>query len=286
VKMERPSEETFRRQLAFLKGYANIRTDRAGEILDQIGVITPFQASVAFLRTDTKPRTIELLETAFRLAAHVEHRFKHSLACRRPIELSPQVQPIIETPTHGTLPSGHATEAFTAALVLWELLKDVAVGDKTRPDLPPYQDELYGVQLMRLASRIAVNRTVAGVHFPIDSVAGAVLGLTLGQYLVARANPEKGKGYHPAHFDGRAEVPEALQPEKGNRLALGDLDFHWSTVFDVQAGAISQADKAHPSVKLMKDGADPSKVLWVDLSKDARSSPLEWLWAEARREWT
>ena len=43
---------------------------------------------------------------------------------------------------------------------------------------------------MRLATRIAVNRTIAGVHFPIDSAAGAVLGLTLGLYFVARCQAQ------------------------------------------------------------------------------------------------
>jgi hypothetical protein len=41
-------------------------------------------------------------------------------------------------------------------------------------------------QHYRLAARIAINRTVAGLHYPIDSAAGAVLGTTLGDYLVAR----------------------------------------------------------------------------------------------------
>ena len=45
-------------------------------------------------------------------------QIKHALAVRRPIEFSPQVQPTIVTPAHGSLPSGHATEAYTMAVVL------------------------------------------------------------------------------------------------------------------------------------------------------------------------
>ena len=73
---------------------------------------------------------------------------------------------------------------------------------------------------MRQAARIAINRTVAGVHFPADSAAGAVLGLTLGQYLVNRANGTA-TNYRAAEFDG------AAYPD--------NEDFNWSDLFDVTA---------------------------------------------------
>ena len=45
-------------------------------------------------------------------------------------------------------------------------------------------------QPMRLAARIAANRTVAGVHYPTDSMAGAVLGLTIGEMIVSALEGE------------------------------------------------------------------------------------------------
>ena len=38
--------------------------------------------------------------------------------------------------------------------------------------------------LNRQAFRISFNRIVAGVHFPVDMAAGAVLGVALGEYMV------------------------------------------------------------------------------------------------------
>ena len=118
---------------------------------------------------------MELIHAALRFAYTVEMRIKHALACRRPHEYSPQIQPIIACPLHGSLPSGHATEAFLFAHLLAVLSRRGKWNDR---------ESVWVNQLMRQANRIAVNRTVAGVHFPVDSVAGALLGLTLAEYLV------------------------------------------------------------------------------------------------------
>ncbi len=85
-----------------------------------------------------------------------------------------------------------------AAIVLFKLLQ--ASG------LMPYGDMQWLEQLLRLASRIAVNRTIAGVHFPVDSAAGAVLGLTLGAYFVARCEDPSPK-YDAYEFDGTKFPP-------------------------------------------------------------------------------
>jgi hypothetical protein len=108
---------------------------------------------------------------------YVEMRFKHALACYRPVEFNAQVQPMITTPGHGTFPMGHATQAYAVAHVLKALLK-----------LDPTKARHLGVidQFERQAARIATNRVIAGVHFPVDSMAGRMLGEALGEYFVGR----------------------------------------------------------------------------------------------------
>jgi PAP2 superfamily len=165
VEIVRPTEVIFRKQLDYLDQYADLRADRASEILTQLGVPAPFFSSIAFLHPLRTPWTLELLFVALRLAYFVVMWAKHGLACRRPHEYSPQVQPIIEVPLHGTLPSGHATEGFMFALVFWKVLQ---AGGR-----PPYDHVSLVKQLMSQAARIAINRTVAGVHFPVDSCCGS-----------------------------------------------------------------------------------------------------------------
>ena len=149
---------------------------------------------------------MELINVALQLSVYVEMRFKHALGCWRPCDLSAQVQPLITTPGHGSLPSGHATQAYVVAEVL-RALRGWGV-------LHP-RDE----QLQRQAARIATNRVVAGVHFPVDSLAGRLLGQTLGEYFVARCRAD-GPVWKPRRFDGAAVPPqEDLEPAA---QSLGD----------------------------------------------------------------
>jgi membrane-associated phospholipid phosphatase len=270
ARFDRPPVAVFERQLRFMRSYADLRPDRTVEILEQLSTHVPFLASIGWLRPDAKRWTIELLETVVRLAGYVEHRVKHGLACRRPLEYSPQVQPMILTPGHGTLPSGHATEAFAAALVFRRLLA-------TSGHFHGHPSYLW--QLMRLAARIAINRTVAGVHFPIDSVAGALLGLTLGEYFVARARgvaeplpTGSAYRYRSAFFDGAV----AANPD------IGDRDFRWRDIFDPATEQV-KFPGWHPCVQPFNDTSGSNII---NITLDQRSLPLEWLWGKALNEWT
>src|SRR3546814_566869 len=118
IEMRRPPEASFVAQLEYLNSYAQLRPDRAAEIDAQLTTPVAFLGAIVYLHPARTARTLELLALAQRLANLVEMRLKHALTCRRPIEYSPQVQPMLQTPAHGPLPSGHAPYAFTIANVL------------------------------------------------------------------------------------------------------------------------------------------------------------------------
>jgi hypothetical protein len=192
AQMVRPARLGFDKQMRFLNGYAALRNERRAEILSQVDSMTPYLGSVVGLRQDRSMWTIELLDAVLRLARQVEMRFKAALACRRPGELSPDIQPMIATPAHSSLPSGHATEAFAMATVLNAIVR---LGRAKGPGGAKIAEEEswkdYSRMLSMVAARIAINRTVAGVHFPVDSVAGCTLGVTIGQYFLWRCGAQK-----------------------------------------------------------------------------------------------
>ncbi|MCU0764621.1 MAG: phosphatase PAP2 family protein [Burkholderiaceae bacterium] len=189
----RPTATIFAGQLVLVLDWAELREERMTEILAQIDPQYAFWASITGMRADRHRHTMELINVALQFAVYAEMRFKHSLACWRPVDLSAQVQPVITTPGHGSLPSGHATQAYTVAEVLCALCGWAAGG--TRHE-----------QLQRLSARIATNRVIAGVHFPVDSLAGRLLGQTFGEYVVARCRPGGGS-WTPRRFDGSKVDP-------------------------------------------------------------------------------
>ncbi|MDP3923576.1 MAG: phosphatase PAP2 family protein, partial [Hydrogenophaga sp.] len=239
-----PDRALLEQQMTLVAAYADLRGDRGAEILAQMGPPIDFWAGVVGLQPHRHKKTLQVLDLCFGLAVHVEMRFKHMFAVVRPMQLSPQIQPMIADPGHAAWPSGHATEAFIVAHVLSSLLKAARPGKQQRPG-----NEATEVQLQRLAARIAVNRTVAGVHYPVDSAVGRMLGTVLGQFLVARS---QGGTLREHAFDGLKFQGTDGEP----------LDFQPQQPLDSGAGSVH---------------GKPHRI--------EAGSLLSWLWQEAIKEW-
>ncbi|MCY7304761.1 MAG: phosphatase PAP2 family protein [Rhodoferax sp.] len=189
----RPLDTTFKAQIPLVLAWSELRYERAVEVLAQIDPQYAFWSSIIGMRPDNARRTMELINTVLQFCVYVEMRFKHALACWRPVEYNAQVQPMITTPGHGSFPSGHATQAYAVAHVLKALLPLQAAQFATVVE-----------QLDRQAARIATNRVVAGVHFPVDSMAGRMLGVALGEYFVGRCGQTQtfmARTFNAAHMD-------------------------------------------------------------------------------------
>ncbi|MDO5631923.1 MAG: phosphatase PAP2 family protein [Paracoccus sp. (in: a-proteobacteria)] len=236
-----PKPEDFRRAIPLVGGYADLRDDRMAEILAQTTDLMPFFTAILPLEPERSRRIGDMLSIALDLSDCAVMRVKLALGCPRPNQFSNRIQPVINTPAHAAFPSGHATQAFLLATLL-TLLDD--------PGATLAADS----QLFRMASRIAANRTVAGVHYPADSAAGAMLGMTLARYLVARAVSAGQAG--GVRMDGTRWV-QGNQPR----------DFH--------LGEFAQ----------MLTGDDPAAEFTA--ASPVRPAPLwGWLWAQARKDWT
>jgi len=171
VKLNRPSESLLAEQCTHVLNYADLRADRGAEIVSQLGFPTEYFAMILGLHQAQHSKTIELITATQVMAAHIAMIVKNALAIRRPDQIDGRIMPMIPTPGHGAFPSAHATEAYAVNRVLSVLCEKWG----------SFADRTPRLAMMRgLAERIAVNRTVAGVHFPIDSWAGAVLGTAIG----------------------------------------------------------------------------------------------------------
>jgi undecaprenyl-diphosphatase len=74
---------------------------------------------------------------------------------------------LVRAPTDPSFPSGHTTVAFACAAVL------------------AYFKPRLAVPLFLLAAAIGFSRVYVGVHYPLDVVGGAALGLAIAAVLIA-----------------------------------------------------------------------------------------------------
>jgi membrane-associated phospholipid phosphatase len=250
LRLTRPNAEIFSAQCALVEQYAELRDDRGAEILAQTVPPLDFWASIIGLQAHRHKWTLELLDLAFSMAVHVHMRFKHAFACPRPSQLSPQIQSMIPTPGHASWPSGHGTEAYIVATVLQDLLNSAQAGNGKR----------YREQLLRLAARISVNRTVAGLHYPVDSAAGRLLGTALGEFFVARCRGElvlQERGFDGTQFHG--------EKISGGEHPFRALDFD-------------------PRVS-MEAGKSKYYQVFGAMGEIKASPLLAFMWERARKEW-
>jgi PAP2 superfamily len=187
ILLKRPPLTMFESQTRLMRDYMDQRGDRHPEILSQMGFPIDYFAMILGLNAARNRHTFELIAITQVIVSHVAMVAKHHLACRRPDRLGATVMPMIPTPGHGAFPSAHAAEAFAVATLLDGLLDDSKVKGHYRE--PVRLRKL----LHKQAERIAVNRTVAGMHFPIDSWAGAALGEAVGQIVLAKCAAKGGK---------------------------------------------------------------------------------------------
>jgi undecaprenyl-diphosphatase len=96
------------------------------------------------------------------VAEAVSGTAKDVLDRERPPLRDPDPEPLVTLPTTSSFPSGHATVGFACATVL-----SLAV---PRLRLP----------LFVLAALIACSRVYVGVHYPLDVLVGAALGILIG----------------------------------------------------------------------------------------------------------
>src|SRR5205823_9012510 len=77
----------------------------------------------------------------------------------RPPVVYPEPKPLVHVPHGGSFPSGHAATSFACATIL------------------ALAAPRYGGAFFVLAAAIAWSRVYNGVHYPLDVLGGAVLGV-------------------------------------------------------------------------------------------------------------
>jgi hypothetical protein len=157
------------------------RDERAaamGEILSQdVEFTTDFMALLA-ITPGSHPSTYRVLHIASLIGSYAVLYYKGLRDRPRPSQVCPALLPPVPMPGHASWPSGHATQAWLKALCMEHVLAGVLSGTLTTGDLGAVSSNL-----RTLATRIARNREIAGLHYKTDSDAGRTLADTIAPFL-------------------------------------------------------------------------------------------------------
>jgi undecaprenyl-diphosphatase len=84
----------------------------------------------------------------------------------RPFLVHPLPRPLVHPPSTGSFPSGHSTTAFACATVI------------------AWADPRLAAPVFVLAALVAWSRVYVGVHYPLDVIGGAALGVLVAKALL------------------------------------------------------------------------------------------------------
>jgi hypothetical protein len=155
---------------------------------DYIKKVGPAQARAA----------TKLMHDALMMVNNVTQTGKSANLRKRPFAVDETLKLAVDKPGNNpSYPSGHASAAFAAGLVLSHLMPDRAA------------------EFMGMAQEASWARVYAGVHFPTDVLAGAKLATTVASHLIAtsQARPVTGTApaVNPGVAGGRKRLPGAAQ---------------------------------------------------------------------------
>ena len=184
-------------QLSQVVDAAPEREARFAEIIQQDSAEGALSYWTGMLALDVghAPATRLLVRVAQRVGEMAAMCLKHAFRVPRPSQLCAAIVPMIDPPLTPAFPSGHALQSHLISLCL----------DTVRGKLPQTS-----TLLNDLASRVAENRVIAGLHYPLDSTGGEKAAKECFRMLM---NPKDGNGMFKALIDiARNEfLPEACQ---------------------------------------------------------------------------
>jgi undecaprenyl-diphosphatase len=99
-------------------------------------------------------------------AGLISYGIRQGVGRHRPPVVHPHPAPLVSTPHSGSFPSGHTSAAFACAVVLAGFAPKLAA------------------PLFVLAAAIGFSRIYVGVHYPLDVIGGAALGVLIGLALL------------------------------------------------------------------------------------------------------
>jgi acid phosphatase (class A) len=104
------------------------------------------------------PAAYELIRVGRRIGEVVVMCLKHHFREARPSQVCPAIVPMIDPPITPAFPAGHALQSHLISKLI-----EAAERPFVQPDM-----------LYALSKRLADNRIIAGLHYPLDNEAGVI----------------------------------------------------------------------------------------------------------------